>query len=98
MTDTTATATTVTPRRTAPLRLGLPEPLTAEQAAVLAERAVATARVSRPLTPVRIELADEPIYRDVRWISAYERNPFDVPEAERQGRMRELIDRLLAEG
>lgn len=33
MTDTTATATTATPRRTAPLRLGLPEPLTAEQAA-----------------------------------------------------------------
>ncbi len=70
--------------------------LIAEQAAVLAERAVATARVSRPLTPLRIELADEPIYRDARWISAYERNPFDVPEAERHGRMRELIDRLLA--
>ena len=31
-------------------------------------------------------------------MSAYEQNPFDVPEAERHGRMRELIDRLLAAG
>lgn len=34
--------------------------LSADEAARLAERAVATARVSRPLTPHRVQLADEP--------------------------------------
>ena len=70
--------------------------LTADAAARLADRAVATALVSQPLTPVRIELADEPVYADETWASAYELNPFDVPEADRHGRMLELIDRLLA--
>ena len=36
-----------------------------------------------PLTPVRIELADEPVHADATWVSAYEVNPFDVPEADR---------------
>jgi TldD protein len=70
--------------------------LTTDAAARLADRALATALVSRPLTPVRIELADEPVYPDASWVSAYEQNPFDVPEADRHDRMRELIDRLLA--
>ena len=34
--------------------------LTTGTAAALAERAVATAKVSKPLTPHRVELADEP--------------------------------------
>ena len=39
--------------------------LTADAAAAaLAERAVATAQVCRPLTPVSVELADEPVYAD----------------------------------
>jgi TldD protein len=53
--------------------------LTPESAAALADRAVATAKVSRPLTPHRIELADEPVYAD----------------AERSARMLALIGRLL---
>jgi TldD protein len=69
--------------------------LTADAAARLAERAVACARVSAPLAPDRVELADEAVYSDAGWVSAYDVNPFDVPEAERHGRMRELIDRLL---
>ena len=69
--------------------------LTAESAAALVDRAVATARVSRPLTPDRVELADEPVYADVEWVSAYEVNPFDVADAERSDRMLDLIDRLL---
>ena len=51
--------------------------LTTDTAARLAERAVATARVSRPLTPASVELADEPVYADATWVSAYEVNPFD---------------------
>jgi TldD protein len=69
--------------------------LTSDAAAALADRAVATARVSRPLTPNRVELADEPVHASAEWVSAYEINPFDVPDAERSARMLELIGRLL---
>jgi TldD protein len=69
--------------------------LTANVAATLAERAVATAQVSQPLTPNRIELADEPTYADGSWVSSYDLNPFDVPETDRHARMAELIDQLL---
>jgi TldD protein len=69
--------------------------LTADAAAALVDRAVATAKVSRPLTPHRVELADEPVHADAEWVSAYEVNPFDVPDAERSGRMLELGGRLL---
>jgi TldD protein len=69
--------------------------LTGDDAAALTERAVATARVSRPLTPHAVELADEPVHADVEWVSAYEVNPFAVSGTERGARMLELIDRLL---
>ena len=70
--------------------------LTTTTAAALADRAVATARVSKPLTPHRVELADEPVHRDATWVSAYEVDPFTVDEAERQGRMLDLSATLLA--
>ena len=56
--------------------------LTPTGVAALAERAVDVARVSRPLSSERVELADEPVHRST-WVSAYERNPFDVELAER---------------
>ena len=61
----------------------------------LVDRAVATARVSRPLTPDRVELADEPVHADATWVSAYDLDPMTVDEAERQGRMLELSEVLL---
>jgi TldD protein len=70
--------------------------LTAASAAALADRAVATARVSRPLTPHRVELADEPVHVDAEWVSAYEVNPFEIPDAERSARLLDLSGRLLA--
>jgi len=70
--------------------------LTADRAARLAERAVATARVARALTAVPVELAPEPVYRDATWVSAYELNPFAVAETEKQDRISELSRRLLA--
>jgi TldD protein len=70
--------------------------LTPATAAGLAERAVATAKVSRPLTPHRVELADEPVHRDATWVSSYDIDPFAVDEAERQGRMLDLSRTLLA--
>ena len=68
--------------------------LTTDEAVRLAERAVATAKVSRPLTPHRVELADEPVHVG-EWVSVYDINPFEVADAERNGRLLELIGRLL---
>ena len=70
--------------------------MTVDGAARLAERAVATAKVSKPLTPHRVELADEPVHADRTWVSAYETDPFEVDEAERSARMLELSAALLA--
>ncbi len=69
---------------------------TAAAAAELAEQAVATARISRVLSSEPVELAPEPVYDDVTWVSPYEVNPFDVPEGDRIGRMTELSERLMA--
>ena len=68
--------------------------LTTDAAAALSDRAVATAKVSRPLTPDTVQLADEPSY-DASWVSAYEINPFEVEEPHKQARMLDLSDRLL---
>ncbi len=70
--------------------------LSDEAAQTLAEQAVTAARVSVPLTAAAVELAPEPVHADQSWISAYEVNPFEVPEAERIARLRELSDPLLA--
>jgi TldD protein len=54
--------------------------LTPETAVRVAEQAVAVARVSRPLSTHRVELADEPSHGDVSWVSSYEIDPFTVPD------------------
>ncbi|MEZ5116786.1 MAG: TldD/PmbA family protein [Candidatus Nanopelagicales bacterium] len=53
-----------------------------ETARVLAERAVALARVSRPLATSPVELAPEPPHTGT-WVSSYEVDPFAVSDAER---------------
>jgi TldD protein len=57
--------------------------LTPDSAARVAEMAVEVARTSRPLSTERVEMADEPVYADVRWVSAYDVNPFDIPDADK---------------
>jgi TldD protein len=69
---------------------------TAEAAVALAEQAVATARVSRVLSTEPVVLAPEQVYADVSWVSAYDVDPFSVPEAERIERMVELSERLMS--
>ena len=69
---------------------------TAESARALAEQAVATAKISRVLSSDPVVLAPEPAYPDVTWISAYEIDPFTVPESERVARLTELSERLLS--
>jgi TldD protein len=70
--------------------------LSPDAAARLAERAVATAKVSRPLTPASVELADEEVYSEATWVSTYEVNPFEVDEATKTGRVLGLNESLLA--
>jgi len=69
---------------------------TAAAAVQLAEQAVETAKVSRPLSRDPVVLAPEPAYPDATWVSSYDINPFDVPESERVGRIAELAERLMA--
>ncbi|KQS66617.1 TldD/PmbA family protein [Modestobacter sp. Leaf380] len=70
--------------------------LTAAEAVRLAEEAMLVAQVSAAVNTDRVELAPEPVYPDAEWVSAYEVDPFAVPEAEKTGLMVELSERLLA--
>ena len=69
---------------------------TPDEAVQLAERAVAMARISRPLTTRRVELAAEPVHAG-SWESPYELDPFDVPETERVAVLRDRSRALLAD-
>src|SRR6266567_1365118 len=70
--------------------------LTTDEVARVAEQAVEVARTSRAINSEPVELADEPAYQDATWVSSYEVNPFDVPESDKQERLREWSARLLA--
>ena len=69
--------------------------LTPDAAARVAELAVDVARASQAITTERVELADEPVYADVRWVSDYEINPFDIPDNERTALLVGWSGRLL---
>ena len=70
--------------------------LTTDAAARLAERAVEVARVSRPLSTERVVLADEPVHGDVRWVSAYQVDPFSVPDQDKVSLLADWSAGLLA--
>jgi len=70
--------------------------LTPEAAVRVAEQAVAVARVSRPVNSEPVELAEEPVHGDVTWVSAYELDPFGVPEGDKIGLLVDWSERLLA--
>src|SRR6266702_3741464 len=70
--------------------------LTTDEVARVAEQAVEVARTSRAINSEPVELADEPAYQDATWVSEYQVNPFDVPESDKQERLREWSARLLA--
>jgi TldD protein len=69
--------------------------LTAAEAVRLAEEAVAVAKVSAAMNTDRVELAPEPTY-DGEWVSAYEIDPFAVPDAEKTGLLVSLSEQLMA--
>jgi len=72
--------------------------LTPEAAAALADEAVAIAKASRPVNTEPVELAPEPTYAGVTWVSDYDIDPFDVPEADRVGLLQDWSRRLLDHG
>jgi TldD protein len=65
-------------------------------AAETAHRAVQVATALAPLNAERIELAAEPIYSDVSWVSDYRVDPFTVAVADKIAVLGEYSGRLLA--
>ena len=70
--------------------------LTPESAERVAEQAIEVAKVSRPLSTQRVELADEPAYGDVTWVSPYEVDPFSVPDSDKISLLADWSSGLLA--
>ena len=69
--------------------------ISAEAAARTALRAVTMAKVSAPLVTRRVVLAPEPVHVGT-WVSAYDVDPFNVPEAERIALLSQRSAQLLA--
>lgn len=65
-------------------------------AAATARRAVAVAGSLAPLNAERIELAPEPVYAEVSWISDYQIDPFEVSTSDKIAVLGEYSGRLLA--
>jgi TldD protein len=70
--------------------------LTPDAVVRVAEQAVDVAVVSRPLSTTRVELADEPAYGEVTWVSSYDVNPFDVPDQDKVTVLADWSAELLA--
>ncbi len=70
--------------------------LTVDEVVRLAGQAVAMARLSRPLSTERVELAPEPMHPDATYVSSYEIDPTDVPESDKAALLahwsRQLMD------
>jgi TldD protein len=70
--------------------------LSIDAAVRAAELAVDVARVCRPANIEPVELADEPVHGDVSYVSAYDVDPFTIPDHEKEDLLRDYSDRLLA--
>ncbi len=70
--------------------------LAADVATRLAEKAVAMAKISKPLSTEFVSLTGEPVYKNKHWVSAYEIDPFSLSDSERKGRIEELSLKLLS--
>jgi len=70
--------------------------LTPDSAVAVAEQAVAVAKLSRPLSTERVELADEPTYGDVSWVSDYDVDPFSVSDQDKVSLLADWSAALLA--
>ena len=70
--------------------------LTTPRAVRAAEEAMDVARVAAAMNTERIELAGEPGYGDVSWVSAYEVDPLSVAVADKLALLGDWSARLLA--
>jgi TldD protein len=70
--------------------------LTADAAAHAARQAVEVARVAAAMNTEPIELAPEPAYGDVTWVSSYEIDPFTVSVADKAALLAQWSNALLA--
>ncbi len=68
--------------------------LTPDEAVRVAETAVAVAAVAAGMTRSPVEIADEPVYDDVTWVSAYDVNPLEVSVAEKAALLIDWTNRL----
>ena len=68
--------------------------LTPDEARRVAETAVQVAEVAAEMTTSPVEIAPEPVYADVTWVSSYDVNPFDVPIADKAGLLIDWTERL----
>jgi len=69
---------------------------TPQDAAATARQAVAVARALSGVVAERVERADEPIYRDVFWVSNYHIDPFAVAAQDKIALLLDRSERLLA--
>lgn len=72
--------------------------LSDEEALHVADRAIEVARVAAGMTRVPVELAPEPVYDDVTWISAYTQNPLKVSIEEKVALLTDFTQRLRRHG
>ena len=70
--------------------------LTAAEAVRVAEEAVTVARISAAVNTDRVELAPEPVHTEATWVSDYDLDPFEVPDAEKTALLTDLSEELLA--
>jgi TldD protein len=70
--------------------------LTPEAAAKAAGQAVEVARVAAAMNTERIELAPEPAYGDVTWVSAYEVDPFTISPRDKVDLLAQWSAQLMA--
>ncbi|MXG88851.1 metallopeptidase TldD-related protein [Nocardioides flavescens] len=68
--------------------------LTEDEARRVAETAIAVATVAAEMTTTPVELAPEPTYADVSWVSSYDVDPFELPTAEKAGLLIDWTRRL----
>ena len=70
--------------------------LTTDEAVRVAEAAVEVARVAAAMTTRLVELAPEPVYDDLTWVSSYEIDPFDLATHEKADLLIDWSQRLRA--
>ena len=70
--------------------------LTPQAARQAARQAVEVAQVAAAMNTERIELAPEPGYGDVAWVSAYDVDPFAIPAKDKVDLLADWSARLLA--